>query len=54
MLKGVLEVFIILFYNMVDNLVNVLVNGNYIGIFMWVVGLGLGLCYVSEVMKVLF
>ena len=51
--KGVSEVLTTLLYNMVDNPVNALVNGNYIGILTWAVGLGLGLRHASEATKAL-
>ncbi|KHT53303.1 serine/threonine protein kinase [Alteromonas marina] len=51
--KGVSEVLTALLYNMVDNPVNALVNGNYIGILTWAVGLGLGLRHASEATKAL-
>ncbi|MCB4436194.1 serine/threonine transporter SstT [Alteromonas sp. McT4-15] len=51
--KGVSEVLTTLLYNMVDNPVNALVNGNYIGILTWSVGLGLGLRHASEATKAL-
>ena len=51
--KGVSEVLTTLLYNMVDNPVNALVNGNYIGILTWAVGLGLGLRNASEATKAL-
>ncbi|CAA0353811.1 sodium:serine/threonine symporter [Alteromonas alvinellae] len=51
--KGVSEVLTALLYNMVDNPVNALVNGNYIGILTWAVGLGLGLRLASEATKAL-
>lgn len=51
--KGVSEVLTTLLYNMVDNPVNSLVNGNYIGILTWAVGLGLGLRHASEATKAL-
>ena len=51
--KGVSEVLTTLLYNMVDNPVNALVNGNYIGILTWSVGLGLGLRHASEETKAL-
>lgn len=51
--KGVSEVLTTLLYNMVDNPVNALVNGNYIGILTWAVGLGLGLRHASDATKAL-
>ncbi|APD93182.1 serine/threonine transporter SstT [Alteromonas mediterranea] len=51
--KGVSEVLTTLLYNMVDNPVNALVTGNYIGILTWAVGLGLGLRHASEQTKAL-
>jgi len=51
--KGVSEVLTTLLYNMVDNPVNALVTGNYIGILTWSVGLGLGLRHASDATKAL-
>ncbi|WP_460752665.1 serine/threonine transporter SstT [Marinomonas epiphytica] len=49
--KGVGEVLRTLLFNMVDNPVNALVNGNYIGILTWAVGFGIGLRYASDSTK---
>ena len=49
--KGVGEVLNNLLFNMVDNPVNALVNGNYIGILTWAVGFGFGLRHASNTTK---
>ncbi|MBU2979587.1 serine/threonine transporter SstT [Alteromonas sp. C1M14] len=49
--EGVGEVLHTLLFNMVDNPINALVSGNYIGILTWAVGLGFGLRHSSEATK---
>lgn len=50
--QGIGEVLRTLVFKMVDNPVNALVQGNYVGILTWAVGLGLGLRHASEATKV--
>ncbi|NLQ18569.1 serine/threonine transporter SstT [Marinomonas sp. M1K-6] len=47
------EVLHSLVFKMVDNPVNALVQGNYVGILTWAIGLGLGLRHASETTKAL-
>lgn len=51
--RGISEVLHTLFFNMVDNPVNALVNGNYIGILTWSVCFGIGLRHGSDTTKAL-
>ncbi|RNF51518.1 serine/threonine transporter SstT [Marinomonas hwangdonensis] len=46
--QGVGEVLQTLVFKMVDNPVNALVQGNYVGILTWAIGFGLGLRHASE------
>jgi serine/threonine transporter len=50
--QGIGEVLRTLVFKMVDNPVNALVQGNYVGILTWAVGFGLGLRHASEATKV--
>jgi len=50
--QGIGEVLRTLVLKMVDNPVNALVQGNYVGILTWAVGFGLGLRHASEATKV--
>tara|TARA_R110001599_G_scaffold83993_12_gene225776 strand:- start:11085 stop:12329 length:1245 start_codon:yes stop_codon:yes gene_type:complete len=50
--QGIGEVLRTLVFKMVDNPVNALVQGNYVGILTWAVGFGLGLRHASETTKV--
>ncbi|MDE8601331.1 serine/threonine transporter SstT [Marinomonas sp. RSW2] len=49
--QGIGEVLRTLVFKMVDNPVNALVQGNYVGILTWAVGFGLGLRHASEATK---
>lgn len=49
--EGVGEVLRTLVFNMVDNPVNALVTGNYVGLITWAVGLGFGLRHASDTTK---
>lgn len=49
--QGVGEVLRTLVFKMVDNPVNALVQGNYVGILTWAIGFGLGLRHASESTK---
>ncbi|MFI8622324.1 serine/threonine transporter SstT [Marinomonas sp. NPDC078689] len=49
--QGIAEVLHTLFFNMVDNPVNALVKGNYIGILTWAVCFGIGLRHASDATK---
>ncbi|MCZ2721578.1 serine/threonine transporter SstT [Marinomonas sp. 15G1-11] len=51
--QGVGEVLRTLVFKMVDNPVNALVQGNYVGILTWAIGFGLGLRHASEGTKAL-
>ena len=46
--QGIGEVLHTLVFKMVDNPVNALVEGNYVGILTWAIGFGLGLRHASE------
>lgn len=48
---GVGEVLQTLLYNIVDNPISALYNGNFIGILAWAIGLGIALRYASEATK---
>jgi serine/threonine transporter len=50
--QGIGEVLRTLVFKMVDNPVNALVQGNYVGTLTWAVGFGLGLRHASEATKV--
>ncbi|WP_025822575.1 serine/threonine transporter SstT [Shewanella marina] len=52
--EGILEVIHTLLFQLVDNPVNALMTGNYIGILAWGVGLGLSLHHASDSTKQLF
>ncbi|UTV99809.1 serine/threonine transporter SstT [Marinomonas rhizomae] len=49
--QGIGEVLHTLVFKMVDNPVNALVQGNYVGILTWAIGFGLGLRHASESTK---
>jgi serine/threonine transporter len=49
--QGIGEVLRTLVFKMVDNPVNALVQGNYVGILTWAIGFGLGLRHASESTK---
>lgn len=49
--QGVGEVLQTLVFKMVDNPVNALVQGNYVGILTWAIGFGLGLRHASDATK---
>lgn len=51
--QGIGEVLHTLVFKMVDNPVNALVEGNYVGILTWAIGFGLGLRHASESTKAL-
>jgi len=51
--QGINEVLHTLFFNMVDNPINALVKGNYVGILTWAVCFGIGLRHASDVTKAL-
>ena len=51
--QGVGEVLRTLVFKMVDNPVNALIQGNYVGILTWAIGFGLGLRHASEATKAL-
>lgn len=51
--QGIDEVLHTLVFKMVDNPVNALVQGNYVGILTWAIGFGLGLRHSSEATKAL-
>jgi len=51
--QGVGEVLRTLVFKMVDNPVNALVQGNYVGILTWAIGFGLGLRHATEGTKAL-
>ncbi|WP_110457759.1 serine/threonine transporter SstT [Shewanella algidipiscicola] len=52
--EGITEVIYTLMFKLVDNPVNALMTGNYIGILAWGVGLGLALHHASETTKTVF
>lgn len=52
--EGIAEVINTLMFKLVDNPVNALMTGNYIGILAWGVGLGLALHHASETTKTVF
>lgn len=52
--EGIAEVMYTLMFKLVDNPVNALMTGNYIGILAWGVGLGLALHHASETTKTVF
>ncbi|GIU48084.1 serine/threonine transporter SstT [Shewanella algidipiscicola] len=52
--EGIAEVIYTLMFKLVDNPVNALMTGNYIGILAWGVGLGLALHHASETTKTVF
>ena len=49
--EGILDVLNTLLFKIVDNPVNALVTGNFIGILAWAIGLGLALKHASEATK---
>ncbi|WP_254682303.1 serine/threonine transporter SstT [Marinomonas sp. FW-1] len=49
--QGIGEVLHTLVFKMVDNPVNALVQGNYVGLLTWAIGLGLGLRHASDTTK---
>lgn len=51
LLLGIVEVLCGLLMSMVFNLIDVLLNVNYIGILVWVVGFGFVLCYGNDIIK---
>ncbi|WP_111637279.1 serine/threonine transporter SstT [Marinomonas shanghaiensis] len=51
--QGIDEVLHTLVFKMVDNPVNALVQGNYVGILTWAIGFGLGLRHASDATKAL-
>lgn len=51
--KGIAEVLHTLVFNMVDNPLNAIVTGNYIGILTWAVFIGIGLRHASDSSKAL-
>jgi len=51
--RGIGEVLHTLVFNMVDNPVNALVNGNYIGILTWAIVIGIGLRQATDTTKAL-
>lgn len=52
--SGITEVLNTLLFKMVDNPVNALMTGNYIGILVWAVGLGLALHLATDTTKTVF
>ncbi len=52
--EGIVEVLNTLLFKIVDNPVNALMNGNYIGILAWAIGLGVVLHHGSEATKTVF
>ena len=50
--QGVGQVLLTLIFNMVDNPVNALFKGNFIGVLTWSIGLGLALRHAAETTKV--
>lgn len=52
--EGIAEVLNTLLFKLVDNPVNALMTGNYIGILAWAVGLGLALHHASDTTKQVF
>jgi len=49
--EGILEVLNTLLFKVIDNPVNALVTGNFIGILAWAIGLGLALQHAKESAK---
>ena len=52
--SGVTEVLRNLLFNLVDNPINALLSGNYIGILAWAIALGIALHHASETTKTVF
>ncbi|SIN82397.1 serine/threonine transporter SstT [Salinivibrio sp. ES.052] len=52
--EGISQVLSTLLFNIVDNPVNALMNGNYIGILAWAIGLGIALHHASNETKRVF
>ncbi|NLS11843.1 serine/threonine transporter SstT [Vibrio sp. SM6] len=52
--QGITEVIKTLLFQLVDNPVHALMNGNYIGILAWGIGLGLALHHASDTTKAVF
>lgn len=52
--ENVTQVLHNLLFNLVDNPINALMNGNYIGILVWAIGLGFALHHANKTTKVLF
>ena len=49
--QGLAEVLHTLVFNLVDNPINALLKGNYVGILAWAIGLGFGLRHASQATK---
>ncbi|WP_096619888.1 serine/threonine transporter SstT [Candidatus Enterovibrio altilux] len=52
--EGIVQVISILLLNVVDNPINALITGNFIGILAWAVGLGIALHHASDTTKTVF
>ncbi|MDD1783690.1 serine/threonine transporter SstT [Enterovibrio sp. ZSDZ35] len=52
--EGIVEVITTLLYSVVDNPIHALMNGNFIGILAWAIGLGIALHHASDTTKTVF
>ncbi|WP_028025288.1 serine/threonine transporter SstT [Enterovibrio calviensis] len=52
--EGIAQVISTLLFNVVDNPINALMTGNFIGILAWAIGLGIALHHASETTKTVF
>ncbi|KXF81758.1 serine/threonine transporter SstT [Enterovibrio coralii] len=52
--EGIVQVITTLLYSVVDNPIHALMNGNFIGILAWAIGLGIALHHASDTTKTVF